>query len=187
MTMKSKMQLGQSHTTSVRLSTNVHPKKLYEMQSYVYGAEHEALGPSPRSMRMPQLHGSESGWLPGHHYSNYSSNSGPHAGVGSQVPTLLTLPNQPSLMARRWSGQWDQGAIDALQPEIARCTRKQIKAVLGHIGRITCATTTASWRDFILLSRELTSSLDALPPPTPTAEGQMSSIDWDPRLGEDLG
>ena len=107
--------------------------------------------------------------------------------LGRKFQFLLTLPNQPSLMARRWSGQWDKEAIDALQPEIARCTRKQIKAVLGHIGRITCATTTACWRDFILLSRELTSSSDALPPPSPTAEGQMSSIDWDPRLGEDHG
>ena len=59
--------------------------------------------------------------------------------------------------------------------------------MLGHIGRITCATTAACWRDFILLSRELTSSLDALPPPTPPVEGQMSSMDWDPRLGEDHG
>ena len=112
---------------------------------------------------------------------------GPMLELGRKFQFLLTLPNQPSLMARRWSGQWDKEAIDALQPEIARCTRKQIKAVLGHIGRITCATTTACWRDFILLSRELTSSSDALPPPSPTAEGQMSSIDWDPRLGEDHG
>ena len=107
--------------------------------------------------------------------------------LGRKFQLLLTTPNQPFLLARRWSGQWDQEAIDALQPEIARCTRKQIKTVLGHIGRITCATTTACWRDFILASRELTASPDALPPPTPLAEGQMSSIDWDPRLGEDHG
>ena len=100
---------------------------------------------------------------------------------------LLNIPNQPSLMARRWSGQWDREAIDALQPEIARCTRKQIKAVLGHIGRITCATTAACWRDFTLLSRELTVSSDVLPPPSQLAEGQLSTIDWDPRLGEDHG
>ena len=90
-------------------------------------------------------------------------------------------------MARRWSGQWDQVAIDAIQPEIARFSRKQIKTVLDHIDRITCATTTACWRDFILLSRELTSTSDALPPLSPPVEGQMSSMDWDPRLGEDHG
>ena len=60
---------------------------------------------------------------------------GPMLDLGRQFHTLLTLPNQPTLMARRWSGQWDQEAIRALQPRIARCTRKQIKAVLGHIGR----------------------------------------------------
>ena len=107
--------------------------------------------------------------------------------LGRKFQLLLNIPNQPSLMARRWSGQWDREAIDALQHEIARCTRKQIKAVLGHIGSITCATTAACWRDFILFSRELTASSDALPPPSPPAEGQMSSIDWDPRLGEDHG
>ena len=48
------------------------------------------------------------------------------------------------------SSQWDHAAIEALQPEITRCSRKQITAVLGHIGRITCATTTACWRDFII-------------------------------------
>ena len=112
---------------------------------------------------------------------------GPMLALGRKFQLLLNIPNQPSLMARRWSGQWDQGAIAALQPEIARCTRKQIKAVLGHIGRITCATTAACWRDFLLLSRELASSTDALPPPSPPAEGQASTIDWDPRLGEDHG
>ena len=90
---------------------------------------------------------------------------GPMLELGRKFQLLLTIPNQPSLMARRWSGQWDQGAIEALQPEIARCTRKQIKAVVGHIGRITCATTTACWHDLILSSRELTASSDVLPPP----------------------
>ena len=90
---------------------------------------------------------------------------------------LLTIPSRPSLMARQWSVQWDQAAIGDLQNEIARCTRKQFKAVLGSIDRITCASATACWRDFILLSREL------LPP----AEGQMSTIDWGPGLGEDHG
>ena len=112
---------------------------------------------------------------------------GPMLELGRKFQFLLTIPNQPSLMARRWSGQWDQVAIDALQPEIGRCSRKQIKAVLGHIGRITCATTAACWRDFILLSRELTPSSDASPPPTPPVDGQMSTMDWDPRLGEDHG
>ena len=27
---------------------------------------------------------------------------------------LLTIPNQPALMARRWSGQWDQATTGAL-------------------------------------------------------------------------
>ena len=112
---------------------------------------------------------------------------GPMLELGRKFQLLLTIPTQPSLMARRWSGQWDQVAIDALQPEIARCSRKQIKAVLSHIGRITGATTAACWRDFIQLARELPSSSDALPPPTPPVDGQMSTLDWDPRLGEDHG
>ena len=107
--------------------------------------------------------------------------------LGRKFQLLLTIPHQPPLMARRWSGQWDQVAIDALQPEIARCSRKQIKAVLSHIGRITGATTAACWRDFIQLARELPSSSDALPPPTPPVDGQMNTLDWDPRLGEDHG
>ena len=112
---------------------------------------------------------------------------GPMRDLGRKFQLLLTIPNQPSLMSRRWSGQWDQAAIDALQPEIARCSRKQIKAVLGHIGRVTCATTTACWRDFTQLTRDSTTPLDALPTPSPPAAGQMSSLEWDPRLGEDHG
>ena len=112
---------------------------------------------------------------------------GPMQELGCHLQRLLTLPNQPSLMARRWAGQWDHAAIEALQPQIARCTRKQIKAVLGHIGRITCATTTACWRDFIILERDLAPPHDDSPPPLPPAEGQTSTLDWDPRLGEDHG
>ena len=107
--------------------------------------------------------------------------------LGRHLQRLLIIPNQPSLMARRWAGQWDHAAIEALQPEIARCSRKQIKAVLGHIGRITCATTTACWRDFIRMERDLAPPQDASPPPLPSADGQMSTLDWDPRLGEDHG
>ena len=80
---------------------------------------------------------------------------GPMQELGRKFQRLLIIPNQPSLMARRWSGQWDQAAIGALQPEIARA--------------------------------ELTSHSDALPPPTPAVEGQTSTMDWDPRLGEDHG
>ena len=112
---------------------------------------------------------------------------GPMQELGRKFQLLLNTPNQHALMARRWSGQWDQAAIGALQPEIARCSWKQLKAVLRHIGRITCATTTACWRDFIQLSRDLIPPTDALPPPTPSVAGQMCTIDWDPRLGEDHG
>ena len=113
--------------------------------------------------------------------------AGPMQELGRHFHRLLTIPNQPSLMARRWAGQWDHAAIAALQPAIARCTRKQIKAVLGHIGRITCATTTACWRDFTLMARDLSRPHDDSPPPLPSADGQMSTLDWDPRLGEDHG
>ena len=112
---------------------------------------------------------------------------GPMQELGRHLQRLLIIPNQPSLMARRWAGQWDHAAIEALQPEIARCSRKQIKAVLGHIGKITCATTTACWRDFIRMERDLAPPQDASPPPLPSADGQMSTLDWDPRLGEDHG
>ena len=47
-------------------------------------------------------------------------------------------PNLPALMARRWSGQRDQAAIESLQPVIARCNRKQIK--VGYIGRVKSST-----------------------------------------------
>ena len=68
---------------------------------------------------------------------------GPMLDLGRKFQTLLVTPNHPTLMARRWAGQWDQAAITALRPDIASCTRKQLQAVLGHIGRVTSSTTTA--------------------------------------------
>ena len=99
----------------------------------------------------------------------------------------LRWHNQPILMARRWAGQWDQAAIRFLQPDIARCTRKQIKAVLGHIGRVTSATATTCWRDFTAIVKDLSPPLDPSPPPAPTGARHPSTIEWDPRLGEDHG
>ena len=107
--------------------------------------------------------------------------------LGRKFQALLTIPNQPDLMARRWAGQWDTTAIEALRPEIAYCTRKQTKAVLKQIGRLTSSTAAACWRDFTAMARELS------PPPAtpffprPLAEDQTASLDWDPRLGEDHG
>ena len=107
--------------------------------------------------------------------------------LGRKFQSLLTIHNHPTLMARRWTGQWDQAAITALRSDIANCTRKQLQTVLGHIGRVTSASSTASWREFMALARELS-------PPTydhsvtlPLVDGQQSTIDWDPRLGEDHG
>ena len=90
-------------------------------------------------------------------------------------------------MARRWAGQWDQAAITALRPAIANCTRKQLHAVLGRIGRVTSSTATASWREFLAMARELSPNPYDPPTPLPLTEGQTSTIDWDPRLGEDHG
>ena len=90
-------------------------------------------------------------------------------------------------MARRWAGQWDHDAILSLQPDIARCTRKQIKAVLGHIGRVTSATAAACWRDFTAMAKDIAPSPDLLHPPTPLTAQQLSTMEWDPRLGEDHG
>ena len=81
---------------------------------------------------------------------------GPMLELGRKFQTLLIIPNHPTLMARRWAGQWDQAAISALRPEIANCTRKQLQAVLGHIGRVTSSTATACWREFLAMARELT-------------------------------
>ena len=80
---------------------------------------------------------------------------GPMLELGRKFQTLLIIPNHPTLMARRWAGQWDQAAITALRPEIASCTRKQLQAVLGHIGRVTSSTATACWREFLAIAREL--------------------------------
>ena len=75
--------------------------------------------------------------------------------LGRTFQSLLIIHNHPTLMARRWAGQWDQAAITELRPDIANCTRKQLQVVLGHIGRVTSATTVASWREFKALAREL--------------------------------
>ena len=112
---------------------------------------------------------------------------GPMRDLGQHFQSLLTLPNKPTLMARRWSGQWDQAAIRALQPHIARCTRKQIKAVLGHIGRVTSTTASACWRHFAAMAKEISPLGNQFPRPMPMVARQMSTLDWDPRLGEDHG
>ena len=112
---------------------------------------------------------------------------GPMLALGRKFQSLLIIHNQPTLMARRWAGQWDQAAITALRPEIANCTRKQLQAVLDHIGRVTSSTATACWREFMALARELSTSTSAPLIPLPLVEGQTSTLDWDPRLGEDHG
>ena len=112
---------------------------------------------------------------------------GPMLDLGRKFQLLLTIFNQPTLMARRWAGQWDQAAILSLQPDIARCTRKQIKTVLGHIGRVTSATAAACWRDFTAMAKDVAPANDQPHPPTPMAALQLSTIEWDPRLGEDHG
>ena len=112
---------------------------------------------------------------------------GPMLELGRQFQLLLTTFNQPTLMANRWAGQWDQAAIRSLQPAIAGCTRKQIKAVLGHLGRVTSTTASACWRDFAAMAKDLTPLVDFHHPPAPTAARQLSTLDWDPRLGEDHG
>ena len=55
-----------------------------------------------------------------------------------------------------------------LQPAIARCTSKQSKAVLGHLGRVTSTTASACWRDFTAMANDLTPPVDFHHPPTPT-------------------
>ena len=112
---------------------------------------------------------------------------GPMVELGLKFKSLLIIPNQPDLMARRWAGQWDHPAIEALRPEIANCTRNQIKAVLSQIGRITCSTTAACWRDFTAMARKLSPPASDPSPPRPLEDGQTSTLDWDPRLGEDHG
>ena len=112
---------------------------------------------------------------------------GPMLDLGRQFQTLLSEHNQPSMLARRWAGHWDQGALRSLAPMIANCTRTQIKAVLGHILRVTHATTSACWRQFLATARELSPPTSDIPIPTPLAENQLNTLDWDPRLGEDHG
>ena len=90
-------------------------------------------------------------------------------------------------MARRWAGQWDHAAIRDLQPRIARCTRKQIQAVLGSIGRVTSSTASSCWRHFAAMTQDLSPPRDQFPPAMPLAARQLSTLDWDPRLGEDHG
>ena len=119
--------------------------------------------------------------------SLYRLSPGPMLELGRKFQSLLIIPNQPDLMARRWAGQWDHRAIDALRPEIAHCTRKQIKAVLSQFGRITSSTAAACWREFSAMARELSPLPTDSVPPRPLADGQTSTIDWDPRLGEDHG
>ena len=58
-------------------------------------------------------------------------------------------------MARLLAGRWDKPVIEALRPEIANCTRKQIKTVLGQIGWITSSTASACWRDFTAMVLEV--------------------------------
>ena len=112
---------------------------------------------------------------------------GPMLELDRKFQSLLSTYNQPTLMARRWAGQWDQVAIRSLQPEIARCTRKQIKAVLGHIGRVTSTTAATCWRDLTAMAKDLSPPRDPSPPPALTGARQQSTIEWDPRLGEDHG
>ena len=96
---------------------------------------------------------------------------------GRKFQLLLSTYNQPTLMARRWAGRLDQAAIQSLQPDIARCTRKQIKAVLGHIGRVTTSTAAACWREFTAMAKDLSPPADPRHPPEPTAARQLSAIE----------
>ena len=82
---------------------------------------------------------------------------------------VSSRPCSPStkILARRWSGHWDQVALHSLTPMIAKCTRKQIKAVLGHVLRVTRATTSACWRQFLATARELSPPPVLCRPPPP--------------------
>ena len=62
-----------------------------------------------------------------------------------------------------------------------------IKAVLGHLGRITDSMSSACWRNFLAMARELNPSALHPSPSRPLAASQTNTIDWDPRLGEDHG
>ena len=102
---------------------------------------------------------------------------GPTLDLGRQVQTLLADHNLPILMARHWAGRWDSAAISSLKPVIARCTSKHIKAVLGCIGRITSSTTSACWRHFIAMSRELAPPTARPPSPVPPVAWPMSTLE----------
>ena len=106
---------------------------------------------------------------------------GPMLDQGRKFQTLLSTFNQPLLMARRWSGPWDRAAIAYLQPEMARCTGKQIKAVLRHIGRVTNTTAAACWSEFSAMAKDLNPPPDNSSPPAPLADRQTSTLEWDPR------
>ena len=90
-------------------------------------------------------------------------------------------------MACRWARQWDVEAIVSLKPVIVRCTHKQIKAVFSHVGRITDSMSSACWRNFLAMARELDPTALRFTTSRPLAAGQMTTIEWDPRLGEDHG
>ena len=77
---------------------------------------------------------------------------GPMLDLGRQFQTILSEHNQPQQLAGRWSGHWDPVALESLKPMIAT---KQIKAALGHMGRITRSTTSACWRQFAAMARKL--------------------------------
>ena len=128
-------------------------------------------GPCP--LRMPGHDGRSDGGV--HRPQSRDQPTPPWTHAGSGAAILLTTFNQPTLMAHRWSGQWDQDAIRALQPHIARCTRKQIKAVLGHIGRVTSTTASACWRLFSAMVNDLSPPADPYPPPTPMVARQTNN------------
>ena len=133
---------------------------------------------------MPGHHGCPVGRQLRPHHSSQSSTPGPMLDLGRQFQTLLSEHNQPLLLARRWSGHWDPVVLESLRPMIARWTRKQIKAVLGHIARITRSMTSDCWRQFAVMARELNPPPAAPHTPLPLSDQQMSTIVWDPRLGE---
>ena len=107
---------------------------------------------------------------------------GPMLELGRKFKSLLIIPNQPDLMARRWAGQWDHTAIEALRPEIANCTRKTNQGSFKP-----------NWADYELhrgcvFARIHGYGARALPSCyrlSPHDPWRM--LDWDPRLDEDHG
>ena len=108
---------------------------------------------------------------------------GPMLELGRKFKSLLLIPNQPDLMARRWSGPWDPAAIEALRLEIANCKRKQIKVVLKHIGQLTNSTAASCWRD---VTAWHASSPLPLPPPPHLAHSRMDKQQPSPGRGPRL-